>query len=132
MTPSETKRLALFEKLVEALEEGPAVTLMEHLPPIGWDQFATKADLAAMQAHIDARFTRVDARFTEVDARFTEIDARFTEIDARFTEVDARIDTGLAQTRNEMLKAINRQTFIWTSALVGALLAYFLAGPPGV
>ena len=122
MTPSETKRLTLFEKLVEALEEEPAVTLMEHLPPIGWDQFATKADLAAMQVHIDARFTRVDARFTEIDARFTEVDARFTE-------VNARIDTGLTQTRNEMLRAINRQTYIWTTALVGALLAYFLAGP---
>ena len=74
----------------------------------------------------------IDARFTRVDARFTEVDARLTEIGARFTDVNARIDTGLAQTRNEMLKAINRQTYIGTIALVGALLAYFLAGPPGV
>ena len=90
--------------------------------PGSWEQVATKADLAAMQEHIDARFARVDARFTEIDARFTEVDTRFTE-------VSARIDTGLTQTRNEMLKAIDRQTYIWTTALVGALLAYFLAGP---
>ena len=82
-----------------------------------------------MQAHIDARFTRVDADSPRSTPDSPEVDARFTEVDARFTEVNARIDTGLTQTRNEMLRAINRQTYIWTTALVGALLAYFLAGP---
>ena len=133
MTPSETKRLALFEKLVEALEEEPAVTLMEYLPPGGWDQVATKADLAATEERINGRFAKVDGRFAKIDGRFAKIDGRFAELEgrmeARFAEVNARIDTGLTQTRNEMLKAINRQTYIWTTALVGALLAYFLAGP---
>ena len=122
MTPSETRRLALFEKLVDALEEGPAVTLMEYLPPGGWDQVATKADLTAVEERINGRFAKIDTRFAESEGR----------IDTRFAESEGRIDTGLAETRNAMLKAINRQTYIWTTALIGALLAYFLAGPPGV
>ena len=115
MTPSETRRLALFEKLVDALEGGPAVTLMEDLPPSGWDQVATKAGLAATEEHMNARSAEFEGR-----------------MDTRFAEFEGRMDTGLAETRNGMLKAINRQTYIWTTALVGALLAYFLAGPPGV
>ena len=126
MTPSETRRLALFEKLVDALEEGPAVTLMEYLPPGGWDQVATKAGLAATEERMNARFAEFEGR---MDTRFAEFEGR---MDTRFAEFEGRMDTGLAETRNGMLKAINRQTYIWTTALVGALLAYFLAGPPGV
>ena len=137
MTPSETRRLALFEKLVDALEEGPAVTLMEYLPPGGWDQVATKAGLAATEERMNARSAefegRMDTQFAEfegrMDTRFAEFEGR---MDTRFAEFEGRMDTGLAETRNGMLKAINRQTYIWTTALVGALLAYFLAGPPGV
>ena len=136
MTPSETRRLALFEKLVEVLEEEPAVTLMEHLPPGGWDQVATKTDLAATEERMNTRFAesegRIDTRFAEfegrIDTRFAEFEGR---IDTRFAEFEGRMDTGLAETRNGMLKAINRQTYIWTTALIGALLAYFLVGPAG-
>ena len=123
MTPSETKRLALFEKLVEVLEEEPAVTLMEYLPPGGWDQVATKADLAAGEERINGRFAEVNAK---IDTGLADMNAK---IDTGLADVNAKIDTGLGDTRNDMLRAINRQTYIWTTALVGALLAYFLAGP---
>ena len=123
MAPSEMKRLALFEKLVEVLEEEPAVTLMEHLPPAGWVQVATKADLGALEERINGRFAEFEGR---MKVRFAEVNTR---IDTGLAEVNTRIGTGLAETHKEMLRAINRQTYIWTTALVGALLAYFLAGP---
>ena len=145
MAPSEMKRLALFEKLVEVLEEEPAVTLMEHLPPAGWVQVATKADLGALEERINGRFAefegRMKVRFAEVNTRIdtglaevnTRIGTGLAEVNTRIgtglAEVNTRIDTGLAETHKEMLRAINRQTYIWTTALVGALLAYFLAGP---
>ena len=132
--PSETKRLALFEKLVEVLEDEPAVTLMEYLPPGGWDQVATKADLAATEERINGRFADVNAKIdtgladvnAKIDTGLADVNAK---IDTGLADVNAKIDTGLADTRNDMLRAINRQTYIWTTALIGALLAYFLAGP---
>ena len=34
-------------------------TLMESLPPVGWERFATKEDLADLEERIDTKFTAV-------------------------------------------------------------------------
>lgn len=46
------------------------MTLMESLPPIGWDKLATKEDLAALEARVSARF---DARIDRGLARQTYV-----------------------------------------------------------
>jgi hypothetical protein len=64
LTPEEGKTLALDERsrhaLHSRLEEilGPdeAATLMEHLPPAGWADVATKRDLDHLEAKIRADF----------------------------------------------------------------------------
>lgn len=45
MTISERSRHDLYERLVEVLGPDDAATLMEHLPPVGWADVATKRDL---------------------------------------------------------------------------------------
>jgi hypothetical protein len=45
MTISEQSRHALFVRLESVLGEEAALTLMEHLPPVGWADVATKRDL---------------------------------------------------------------------------------------
>ncbi len=45
MTVSESERLVLYEQLADNLGPGPAETLMDQLPPVKWDEMATKDDL---------------------------------------------------------------------------------------
>ncbi len=53
VTISEESRHRLYGRLEEVLGEEQAATLMEHLPPVGWADVATRRDLdhlAAVQA----------------------------------------------------------------------------------
>ena len=45
MTISDQRRHDLHRRLVEVLGSDAAATLMEHLPPVGWADVATKRDL---------------------------------------------------------------------------------------
>ena len=45
MTISEQSRHAMYLKLEDALGQEAALILMEHLPPVGWADVATKRDL---------------------------------------------------------------------------------------
>lgn len=45
MTISDQSRYDLHQRLAEVLGEDEAATLMEHLPPVGWADVATKRDV---------------------------------------------------------------------------------------
>lgn len=48
MAIDEQDRHELYTRLVETLGSGHARTLMEHLPPVGWADVATRRDLDAL------------------------------------------------------------------------------------
>ena len=50
MAISEETRHQLFQRLEEVLGAEEATTLMEHLPPVGWADVATKRDVDALAA----------------------------------------------------------------------------------
>ena len=58
MANDERARVALYERLDEALGRGPADTLMGYLPPVGWADVVTKHDLVVMEARLEAQFER--------------------------------------------------------------------------
>ena len=110
MAPSEAQRFQLRERLVVELGEGPAVTLMESLPPMRWDRIATKEDLAVLEERVNARFDAVRA------------------------ELGAKIDTGLAAVRGEMGElrgetklGIARQTYVILVAVLAAMTPIYIA-----
>ena len=66
MTTTETKRFRLRERLNGLMEEEHVTTLMDSLPPIGWERLATKEDLADLEERIDARIDKRIAQQTYV------------------------------------------------------------------
>lgn len=54
MTISEQSRHELYRRLEETLGAEAAATLMEHLPPVGWADVATKRDLDVLEHRLRA------------------------------------------------------------------------------
>ena len=62
MQIDERTRREMYEQLEAVLGAQTADALMEHLPPVGWAEVATKSDLAAMRVDIEALEFRVLAQ----------------------------------------------------------------------
>ena len=92
MSVSDTRRMEMYETLIDRLGGEPAATLMEFLPPGGWENVATKDDL---------RLLKEDSRL--VDERLTsKIDGLDSKIDTGLTAVHSKIDTGLTAVHNKI------------------------------
>ena len=52
MAITEESRYRLYSKLQEVLGEQEASVLMEHLPPVGWADVATKRDVDHLEARL--------------------------------------------------------------------------------
>ena len=63
MVLDERARHELFLRLEEVLGPERAATLMEMMPPVGWDDVATKRDLDALEERMSLRFEALDRRF---------------------------------------------------------------------
>ncbi|MDE0160769.1 MAG: hypothetical protein OXL98_03455 [Acidimicrobiaceae bacterium] len=108
MVMTETQRTTLYNQLTDTIGQEAARTLMEQLPPTGWDQVATKEDLKASEKmllrEIRAGETRVLGELRESEGRLmiqiadsesrqgARIDAMNTRIDARIDGTNDRID----------------------------------------
>ena len=73
MAISEETRHHLYRRLEEALGPEEASTLMEHLPPVGWADVATKHDLDVIRDDL----VRLEARMDErIDSAVDMLEAR--------------------------------------------------------
>jgi hypothetical protein len=123
MASDDATRRQLYALLERDTSPETAALLMDHIPPGVWPDFATKGDIA----RLDARFGQVDARFQQVDARFRQVDARFEQVDARFEQVDARFD------RVEMkLDSMSDRLLATLHQELGAHSKHFIYGSIGV
>jgi hypothetical protein len=66
MALTETSRHQLFQRLEESLGPEAAATLMEHLPPVGWSDVATRRDLDHLRTELELLFdARLERGFRE-------------------------------------------------------------------
>lgn len=104
MSVTERARHELHERLVELMGPTRAETLMEHLPPTGWGDVATKADLDHLEARIDHRFESLAQHIDALEERMQ------LRMDAQEHRMTAAWDARLRQNTLQMFGFIFTQT----------------------
>ena len=131
MAATQAQRAALYASLVDSMGEEAADTLMDQLPPTGWDQMATKDDLAGFELRLQAAFATAMA---EIDAKFAETNGRITETNARITETNADLRVEMhegfaeaAKERAEIIKSQAKQLYVIVAAIAAATISIWIA-----
>ena len=95
---SEGQRLALLNRLCEVLGEEEANTLIDSLPPVYWEQLATKGDLAASEQRLG---NEMRSGFAKV---YGELHSLRTETAAEFAKVYSELHSLRTETAAEFAK----------------------------
>lgn len=113
MSPTDMRRLVLYERLIELLGDERAATLMEHLPPGGWHNVATKDD-------VNTAVTLAEERLNGEIAEFRgEVRGEITVVRGEITELRGEIKYDLArQTRTMVLTMLGIAITIWLALLL--------------
>jgi len=137
----ERSRHQLFRRLDEVLGPDQAATLIDHLPPVGWADVATKRDLDALELRLDQRFALIDERFDHMagsfDQRFALIDqrfdhmagsfeARFDRVDERFGWMDDHFGQRLEAAKQELIGLFHRELNAQTKTVVFGMVTIVL------
>ncbi|MGI8983641.1 MAG: hypothetical protein ACR2HM_03770 [Acidimicrobiales bacterium] len=78
---SDHERRELYDALEGRLGQGPATTMMELLPPVGWADLARQSDLAALRGEM-----------AQIRGEMGEIRGEMGEIRGEIAKLSARID----------------------------------------
>ena len=113
MTLDETTRFRITNKFVGILGDEDAAKLMDAIPPIDWDRFATKDDIAAATILTKAE---MELEFANLRA---EVAVQFAEVRTEFADVRTEMRTGFANLRAEFAHSMR----INTLTIIGSLAA---------
>ncbi|MDE0116528.1 MAG: hypothetical protein OXT07_07905 [bacterium] len=122
MLVDESRRLTLLDRLREVLGEEEARTLIECLPPVRWEQLATKDDVKASEDRIR---TEMNGKFANVDGKFAQVEAGFERVWAEFATVRGELAEHrgeLAEHRGEIALQMARQTRTLVFIMSGFML----------
>ncbi len=96
---TEKERFDLYEQLTDWLGPVHAGILMENLPPISWDQIATKHDVYAVKDDINA--VRVDFR-DAIGLLNAQMDAQGTALRGEMSELRGDLRSEMSELRSDM------------------------------
>jgi hypothetical protein len=109
MEVDERQRLHLVELLRDVLDDQAAETLMAYLPPGGWADVATKADLAAARA--------------DLAAAKAELRTEIADVRVALAELRGEVRTEAMSLRAEFRTVVNSQTRTLFFSLAGLMIA---------
>ena len=103
MTITDADRHRLYDALVATLGEQEAAILMEHLPPVGWADVATKTDLDHLRAatKTDLEHLRAATK-ADIDGHRAETRADFEQLRLTTKADTDRLSENLEHLRAEM------------------------------
>ena len=142
MATTQAQRASLFNTLAELMGTDDAETLMEQLPPSGWDNVATKDDLKVLTATFTAALTEMRVEFTNAlagiaselaDTRveftdaLTGIASELADTRVEFTNALADIKVAHAESHAELVKSQARHLYITVSTVVLATISIWVA-----
>jgi hypothetical protein len=90
---SDHERRQLFVALEESLGRGPAGTLMELLPPIGWADVARQSDLVGIRGEMAELRGELKGEMAELRGEMAELRGELAKLSAR---IDAQLPRFLA------------------------------------
>ncbi|MCY4424433.1 MAG: hypothetical protein OXC06_15335 [Acidimicrobiaceae bacterium] len=127
MAATHMQRLAMHARLVEIMGQEDAEALMEHLPPVAWEQMATKDDLKASELRILAELTKTNAALVETNAALVETNAALAETKVSFKEALLDTNADVVELRGEVQLGFARleRRLAWYLVAVAALLVGF-------
>ncbi len=131
MATTQAQRASLFNTLAELMGTEDADTLMQQLPPGGWDTMATKDDLQVL----GATFTAALAEFrVEVADAFAELRVEVANGFAEAAKERAAIIKSTSESHAELAKSQAKHLYITVSTICLATISVWialLAGPAG-
>ena len=135
MALTEQQRTGIYNSLADTIGEQGAEFLMAQQPPGGWEQLATKRDLADLETKTQASFVEHRASFVELQAkmdlqfaqlreqlavRFATIDTQFAEVKEQFATVDTRF-AELSERRSRDVWAFVAAVAVMTVSICGSI-----------
>jgi hypothetical protein len=100
---SDRDRRELFEALNLGLGEGPATTLMELLPPIGWADVARQSDIAGLRAEMAQLRTELKGEMAELRTELRgEMAQLSTELRGEMAQLGSELRGEMAELRTEL------------------------------
>ena len=145
MTLDETTRFRITNKFVGILGDEDAAKLMDAIPPIDWDRFATKDDITAAtiltKAEMELQFANfrneTALQFAEVRtetalqyANFrTDVALQFADVRTEFADLRTEMRTGFANLRAEFAHSMRVNTFTIIGSLAALMTVFSVLTP---
>ena len=108
MPAGEEERLALLSRLTEAIGADAARTIMESLPPMQWNQLATKDDLKGLEERL----------VIKSEGEFAIVRGDVAELRGEIKELRGSISLEIAkQTRTLVFTLVGFALTVWISIL---------------
>lgn len=124
MTSTDNDRRILHSAFERACGPRPAEILMEHLPPAGWRDLATKSDVESasllLRTDMEVEFGKVRTEFANVRA---EMATEFANVRTEMRTEFANVRTEMADLRTELVAGMEKGFRSQTWKMIGAIVA---------